>query len=201
MKSLQPWWLMVLLVILAAACGGGNKKKNQANKMQHVTPEKKVTRCLDTIFHEYHFNIFTRGDATMRNLFVSIGSVKDTTRADTVVEKDIKGTVANVTVADLDNDGKPEVYVFTTSSGSDQYGKVYGLVIMDGSAVEINTDAIDSLAEKDYRGRDSFYVSGKELVRTFPAFRGEEDVELKSDSIRMVHYKLIKSGNTYVLKE
>ncbi|RBL91294.1 hypothetical protein DF182_01330 [Chitinophaga flava] len=188
-------------MILAAACGGGNKKKNQENKMQHAMPEKKITFSMDTTFHEYHFSIFTRGDATMRNLYVGIGSVKDTTRADTVVEKDIKGTIANVTVADLDNDGKPEVYVFTTSSGTDQYGKVYGLAILGRRAVEINTDAIDSLAEKDYRGRDSFYVSGKELVRTFPAFRGDEEVELKSDSIRMVRYKLIKSGNTYVLKE
>lgn len=136
----------------------------------------------------------------MRNLFVSIGLVKDTTRADTIVEKDVKGVVSGVAVSDLNGDGQPELYVFSTSAGTDEYGKVYGFAIEKKGVVKINTVALDSLSDKDYKGRDSFYVQGGELVRSYPAMpEGQQDV-LAADTRKTIRYHLVKSGNAYTLK-
>lgn len=201
LASFFLWWMI-------AACNNlSEQKKAQQGRAddtsRHATPAPKEDRAtfkMDTTFRDYRFSVSTRGDATLRNLFVSIGSVKDTTRADTIVEKDVKGFISGVAVADLNGDGQPEVYVFNTSAGTDLYGKVYGFAVEPKGVVKINTAALDSLSGSDYKGRDSFYVQGKELVRTYPALQeGQQDV-LKKDTRKTIRYLLIKSGNAYTLK-
>ncbi|NML38600.1 hypothetical protein HHL17_15435 [Chitinophaga sp. G-6-1-13] len=202
MKYIQYLLTGFCLLLMMTACNNLRKQKKDHGRGPATAPpaENKVNFSMDTVFRDYRFSVFTRGDASMRNLFISIGSVKDTIHADTIVEKDVIGFVSGVTVSDLDGDGQPELYVFSTSAGTDQYGKVYGFAIVPKGAVKINTAALDSLSGNDYKGRDSFYVQGKELVRSYPAMQeGQEDV-LATDTRKTIRYHLVKSGNAYTLK-
>lgn len=202
-KYLLPGFLLLWMI---TACNNPIKEQNRGSNFDSSKPvpvpdNSNATFSMDTTFRDYRFGVFTRGDASLRNLFISIGSVKDTTRADTIVEKDFKGAISDVAVSDLDGDGQPELYVFSISAGTDRYGKVYGFAIQTKGAVKINTDAIDSLLGTDYRGRDSFYIQGKELIRSYPQMKeGEKDVVLTTDHRKTIRYQLVKSGNAYTLK-
>ncbi|MFN5745544.1 MAG: PliI family lysozyme inhibitor of I-type lysozyme [Methylococcaceae bacterium] len=44
----------------------------------------------------------------------------------TVIKREIDGTVTGAEVADLNVDGSPEIYVFVSSAGSDSYGSLVG---------------------------------------------------------------------------
>lgn len=155
---------------------------------------------MDTTYKDYRFSVSTRGDGSLRNLYVGIGTVKDSSRMDTIIEKDVKGNVGGVAIADLNKDNQPELYVFSTSDGTNLNGRVYGLVIQKKGALKINTSDIDSLNAKDYQGRDSFYVQNNELVRTYPAFEEGQQNRLTTDARKTIRYHLVKSGNGYTLK-
>ncbi|NLR68579.1 hypothetical protein HGH92_30025 [Chitinophaga varians] len=196
---------------LAATFTGCNQlteqKANQQDKANDSTrpptpapTENRATFKLDTTFKDYRFSVSTRGDGTLRNLYVGIGNVKDSTRMDTIIEKDVKGNIGGVAVADLDKDGQPEVYVFNISTGTGLNGKVYGLVVQKKGAIKINTGDIDSLNAKDYQGRDSFYIQNNELVRTYPAFGEGQPQALTTDKRKIIRYQLVKIGNGYTLK-
>lgn len=201
--------LFSLAVTAFAACNNlSEQKKVQQDKAddttQAATPasaENRATFSKDTTIGEYRIAVLTRGDATMRNLVIGVGPKKDSTRADTLIEKDIKGNVSNISVADLDNDGHPELYVFSISAGTEMNGKVYGFVIAGKGAVRINTAALDTLQEKDYKGRDSFYINGKDFIRTYPAYREGQPDALTADTRRIIHYQLRKTTNGYLLEQ
>ncbi|MBC9914742.1 hypothetical protein [Chitinophaga varians] len=208
MRYIQYLLTSFFLLWMTSSCNNlSEQKKAQQGRADDssrpATPapaESRATFKMDTTFRDYRFSVTTRGDASLRNLFVSIGSVKDTTRADTIVEKDVKGFISGVVVADLNSDGQPEIYVFSTSAGTDLYGKVYGFAVEPKGVVKINTAVLDSLSGGDYKGRDSFYVQGKELVRAYPAMKeGQQDV-LAKDTRKTIRYHLVKSGNAYTLK-
>ncbi|MBC9929336.1 PliI family lysozyme inhibitor of I-type lysozyme [Chitinophaga qingshengii] len=209
MKGIQYLLPGFLLWMMMACNNLSEQKKVQQNKADDsaraATPAPKAperpTFKMDTTFKNYRFSVTTRGDETLRNLFISIGSVKDTTRADTIVEKDFKGAVSDVAVTDLNGDGQPELYVFSTSAGTNLYGKVYAFAIQPKGVVKINTGALDSLSGKDYKGRDSFYIQGKELIRSYPAMQeGQQDV-LAKDTRKTIRYQLVKTGDAYTLKK
>lgn len=208
LKHVKYWLAYGCLAASFAACNQMTEQRanqqDQANDTTRApTPaptENRPTFKLDTTYKDYRFSISTRGDATLRNLYVGIGTVKDSTRMDTIIEKDIKGNVGRVAIADLDKDGQPEVYVFSTSGGAALNGRVYGLVIQKKGALKINASDIDSLNAKDYQGRDSFYIQQNELVRTYPAFEEGQRNTLKTDARKTIRYKLVKSGDGYTLK-
>ncbi|CAL1517869.1 hypothetical protein [Chitinophaga sp. MM2321] len=185
------------------ACNSGKKKQGDQDTAKASVPvphEDRTSFQQDTVIGDFHITAITRGDATMRNLIIAVNAVKDSTaKADTIMDRDIKGKMKHITVGDLDHDKMPELYCFTTSCGTDAYGKVYAYVINKEGAIRINTMELDTLEEPAYKGRDSFYIKGNTLVRTFPLFREGQANAVTSNDRKTISYGLQKKNNTYVL--
>jgi hypothetical protein len=107
--------------------------------------------------------------------------------------------VSKVLLADLDNNGFDELYIFTTAAGSGSYGKVHGYAsLKDRSLGMVN---MPEPSEKDmakggnfegYEGHDEFDIINNELIRVFP---------VKSDkgTKRTITYKMVPGEAMYQL--
>ncbi|PSL45509.1 hypothetical protein CLV51_104214 [Chitinophaga niastensis] len=153
----------------------------------------------DTTFGDLHITAIARGDASMRNLLIAIGNKKDSTRADTIIERDIKGQLEAVMVGDLDRNGKPELYCYMLSEGTGRYGNIYAYDFSGDKILRISTNAVDTLELPAYRGHDSFYIKNENLVRTFPVYREGAPDALTADTRMIVRYGLQKNDGGFEL--
>ena len=154
---------------------------------------------LDTVYKDYRIAAIARGNGNLRDLVIAIGSVKDTTQADSIIEQDVKGQVKDMMIADLDGNGKPELYFYMLSEGTGKYGKIYAYDLT-GKVARIRTNALDTMERASYRGQDSFYIKGKSLIRTFPMYReGDPDVLTNNNAKKIIKYSLKKNGDTLKL--
>ncbi|MGO4292269.1 hypothetical protein [Chitinophaga sp. RAB17] len=200
---------MILAGFLAAtiflACNSPmqNKKEQAAHDSANAPPKSPDTGELktmqrDTTYGDYRISIITRGNGYMRDLVLAIGSKKDTTAADSITEKDIKGQLKDVMLADLDGNGQPEIYFAMLSEGTGKYGKIYAFDLRRPVS-RINTNSIDTMQQVAYRGQDTFYIKGKNLVRTFPAFREGDPDALTANTKGIILYDLRKEKDTLKL--
>lgn len=173
--------------------------KDSANApVQGVPADESTTTKLDTSYGDYHISAITNGNSSMRDLILAIGSKKDTTKADSTIEKDVKGVLKHMMVADLDGNGQPEIYLQMLSEGTGQFGKIYAFEIAP-RITRINTFSLDTMQQAAYRGQDTFFIKGKTLVRTFPAYKGGQPDALTANTKGMIIYHLQKAGDTLKL--
>lgn len=200
---------MILAAFLAAAvffaCNSPmQSKKEQAEHDSANAPpkapasggNKSVER--DTTYGDYRIAVITHGNGYMRDLTLAVGSKKDTTVADSITEKDVKGQLEDIMVADLDGNGQPEIYLSMLSEGTGHYGKIYAFDL-GKPMVRISAYSIDTMQQVAYRGQDTFYIKGKNLVRTFPAFRESDPDGLTATTKGIILYNLKKEGDTLKL--
>ena len=139
------------------------------------------------------FHISTPNEGSINKLTISIDGLKSKTDPS---EKEIDGTVTGAEVADLNSDGSPEIYVYTTSAGSGSYGNVIGISINKmKSASDIFMPPItdDKKRGIGYMGHDEFAVVEGTLVRRFPIYKAGDTNAKATGGLRQVNYKL-KSG-------
>ncbi|WP_142685361.1 hypothetical protein [Chitinophaga polysaccharea] len=200
-------FISTALIAVVALCGCNSpmqSKEERAAKdsanapVQGVPEEKTESAKFDTTYGDYRISAITTGNSSMRDLMLAIGSKKDSTRADSTIEKDIKGTLKNLMVGDLDGNGKPELYLQTVSEGTGQFGKIYAYDL-SSKPVVINTFSLDTMQQAAYRGQDSFYIKGKTLVRSFPAYREGQPDALTANTRGIIIYHLQKAGDTLKL--
>jgi len=155
-------------------------------------------------FKDHKYAIVSKGDGTGRTLIIADTDLKGDTlkAADSTVIHDVKGKLGKTAVEDLDNDSHPEIYLFTYGEGTELTGSVYGVTYAGGKAVRIFSGDIDNVSGlKGYRGRDSFYIQQRQIVRSYPVY-AETDPESKpSGGRKTIKYTLIKQGNSYRLRE
>jgi len=192
MKLERHYWALLLLT--AAGCNQLAQKDSEVKRgINEPTPseqiatresekrQESVTKVVKS--GDLRFTVRSDGDATLRGLKVATVNMKgDTTKVDTTDIPDIKGYLKDVAVADLNKDGFPELYCFTTSKGGDMSGSVYAFTYLKDKAVSIDSRSINEQSEK----ADSFYVKAPYLMRTFA------DSSLK--------YTLLKHDNKFELK-
>ena len=120
-----------------------------------------------------------------------------------VMKQKIDGFVTGAEVADLNNDGSPEVYVYVTSYGSGSYG----------SLVAYSANNKKSLSEiyfaplKDdkknfvgYMGHDEFTVVENSFVRRFPIYKKDDSNANPTGGTRQLQYKLLPGEATWQLR-
>ena len=153
-------------------------------------------------YNNYKYAIVSKGDGSGRSITIADTDTKiDSLKADSTTIHDVKGILQQAAIDDLDNDKNPEIYLFTYSDGTEHTGSVYGITYINNKGVRIFSGDVDDPELKGYRGRDSFYIQQKHIVRTYPVY-GETDIDSKpTGGKRTVKYKLTKQGNGYMLKE
>ena len=114
------------------------------------------------------------------------------------------GIVTGARVADLDGNGHPELYIFTTSAGSGSYGTVIGYASNQGkslSAIFLPPLDQDKAASVGYRGHDRFDVTANRLVRHFPVYRETDTNALPtSGRVRELRYRLVQGEAGWILR-
>jgi hypothetical protein len=153
-------------------------------------------------FKDHRYAIVSRGDGTGRSITIADSDLKgDSSKADSTVIRDVKGMLQRTTIEDLDNDKNPEIYLFTASSGTEATGSVYGVTYINNKAFRIFSGDVEAPDQKGYRGRDSFYIQQRQIVRTYPVYSDSDPNSKPSGGKRTIRYMLTKQPNGYMLKE
>jgi len=110
---------------------------------------------------------------------------------DAPVTQPVEGAVSKVEIADLDGDGAPEVFVYTTSPGSGSYGRAYA---WSTNGKKVMTDIfITPPGKKDlsgYMGHDEFAVIESSFARRFPVYKKGDPNSTPTGGWRQFQYKL-----------
>ncbi|MEZ5503430.1 MAG: PliI family lysozyme inhibitor of I-type lysozyme [Halioglobus sp.] len=112
---------------------------------------------------------------------------------DQVLQREADGIVTGAEVADLDGDGSPELYIYTTSAGSGSYGNLIGYAVNNGKSLsDIYLPPLEAGddAAIGYSGHDEFAVVGTTLVRRFPLYRVGDTNAAPGGGTRQLQYTL-----------
>lgn len=142
-------------------------------------------------------------ELSMKGIRFEIYSVDHTLRIQPVglmednrkVVSEIDGTVTGAEIGDLNNDGFPEIYVFTTSDGSGSYGNVVGYAVNNGKSIsEIYIPPITDSEEasEGYMGHDKFSIKDNLLVRSFPVYNKNDTNANPTGGTKIINYQLLK---------
>jgi hypothetical protein len=120
---------------------------------------------------------------------------------DAPLTQPVEGAVSKVEIADLDGDGAPEVFVYTTSPGSGSYGKAYA---WSTNGKKVLTEIfITPPGEKElsgYMGHDEFAVIESSFARRFPIYKKGDLNSSPTDGWRQFQYKLVAGEAGWVLR-
>ena len=177
--------------------------------------------CLTTVLSVFGLSAQSAGNAgfdqtlslqgvSFRVSSANVGSVnrlriepKGLKRDNTVIEREIDGTVTMAEVADLNVDGSPEIYVYVSSAGSGSYGSLVAYAANKRQSLsEIFLPALqdDANASKGYLGHDEFRIVESTLVRRFPLYRDKDNNARPSGGTRQIQYKLKAGEAGWVLR-
>lgn len=120
-----------------------------------------------------------------------------------VIKKEIDGTVTGAEVADLNGDGSPEIYVYINSAGSGSYGSLISYSSNNNKSLSeiylppLTDDGKNSIG---YMGHDEFAVIGDNLIRRFPLYRADDCNANPTGGSRQLQYKLIPGEASWKLQ-
>ena len=120
-----------------------------------------------------------------------------------VIKQKIDGMVTGAEIADLNNDGSPEIYIYVTSSGSGAYGTLVAYSANSKASLsEIYLPPLEQnkKASKGYMGHDDFAIVGHTLVRRFPVYRDNDPNCCPTGGKRKLEYNLVPGEVMWQLK-
>ncbi len=120
-----------------------------------------------------------------------------------VIKQTIDGMVTGAEIADLNNDGSPEIYIYVTSAGSGSYGSLVAYSANNKASLsEIYLPPLEQnkKAAKGYMGHDDFAIVGHTLVRSFPIYRDNDPNCCPTGGKRQLEYKLVPGEATWQLQ-
>jgi len=120
---------------------------------------------------------------------------------DAPLTQPVEGEVSKVEIADLDGDGSPELFLYTTSPGSGSYGKAYAWST-NGKKVltEIFIKPLENKDLSGYMGHDEFAVIESSFARRFPVYKKGDPNSTPTGGWRQFQYKLKPGEAGWVLQ-
>ncbi|UVK89186.1 hypothetical protein LOY52_03730 [Pseudomonas sp. B21-051] len=122
----------------------------------------------------------------------------------TVIIKALSGEVVRAEVADLNNDGSPELYVFTRSPGRGMPGELIAYSANKKKSLsEIYLPPVSDNPKtaEGYQGEDSFSVVENTLVQRFPVYDSADAGAGRTGKMRQVQYTLVAGEAGWILRE
>lgn len=111
-----------------------------------------------------------------------------------VIEKKIDAPVMKAEATDLNQDGYPEIVVFTQSVGSGSYGDVVAYSSNNGKSwTEASFPELSEKLSQGYMGHDSFAIKGNQLVREFKLYLDGDTNANPTGKTRQITYRLVDS--------
>jgi len=107
---------------------------------------------------------------------------------------DADGTVSDVKIDDINNDGFPEIYISVISAGSGGYGSLIAYASNKNKSITpITLPELTKKQMKGYMGRDEFAPVESVFVRRFPVYKDGDTNAKPTGKTRQIQYEL-KSG-------
>lgn len=119
------------------------------------------------------------------------------------VTVEVDGTVTGAEVADLNNDGSPEIYVYATSAGSGSYGSLVAYATNNRKSmtpIYLPPLTENPEASEGYMGHDEFAVVESILAQRFPVYAEGDTNANPTGGTRQVQYKLEAGEAGWVLR-
>lgn len=111
----------------------------------------------------------------------------------------LEGPVVRAETADLDGNRFPELYIYTLSTGSGSFGRVYAWQFFSEQLAEIRLAADWGKPSAGYMGHDSLWVDKQSLYRRYPVYRPGDANALPTGGLTTRRYTLKPTGDTYTL--
>lgn len=197
MKLLTSVWpLGAAALVLLGSCDSARNTTDTSSST--ATVETTVTTPGDVAFSrdltqgEYRFQIQSNTLDNGQQLTIK------TRRGDALVmdpvRLNVQGNVTDAVMGDLNGNGNPELYVFT-SGGSMGMGGVeaYEFVNKSFRPIQALPKLSNDLAT-GYRGEDKYEIRGNRLVRTYPVYTGTDASATATGQSQSVEYQLNAEG-------
>lgn len=126
--------------------------------------------------------------------------------ADTILFDEIE-RVDTIMIADIDNNGDEELYIFTRGFSDGAFDHVFGVTsVGDEYYSEIlfppfsPEDFLPGGTFEGYNGKDVYRIKDNVLERTFPVHRAGDTYENPELGFRTVYYSIEKNSSGYYYK-
>ncbi|MCF6406424.1 hypothetical protein L3C95_26245 [Chitinophaga filiformis] len=142
-------------------------------------------------YKQYSFSVNSKGQGALRKLTIT---GKEGSNEMATVNAPMEGTIYYASTADLNKDGRPEVYCFTRGVDSAGYSKVYAYAYDSKTGKQINFPDLSPTQRQEYKGHDSIYIDNEYIVRSFST----DDSKSPSDR-KMIRYVLRPVDTAFTL--
>ena len=205
------------LIILLCACSNQSVDSNTAQDIpaQNTAPvsvdsntpvEQTQTEATSSEFNKelslqnVQFHVKATNNGSINQLSITPSGLEI---SNDEIKKEIDGSVTGVEVADLNNDGSPEIYVFINSAGSGSYGSLvaYSVNNMKSmSEIYLPPIADDPINSKGYMGHDEFAIIENTFAQRFPLYNEGDTNANPTGKMRQLSYKLKQGEASWILK-
>ncbi|MDQ3019560.1 MAG: hypothetical protein M3R36_03175 [Bacteroidota bacterium] len=117
-----------------------------------------------------------------------------------------KDPMTTAMLADLDKNGFEELYIITKTGDTEYFMNVIGVASPDDQSLkEIKIQEIAAADMENtgkfsgYKGMDSVYISGSNIIREFPVYKGGDSMSNPTGGKRKIIYTLKPAGDSYQL--
>jgi hypothetical protein len=110
----------------------------------------------------------------------------------------IRGRIIRSEIDDLNNDGFPDLMIYTVIGARTWYGNAYAIMSLSNKSftpVGLPDVQLDAKSKEGYRGHDEFFLLEGKLMRKFPIYK-PEDKDIPTGGRRVMQYELTGSEDT-----
>jgi hypothetical protein len=165
-------------------------------------PKPKVIQAFDKSFNllGIGFQLISSNNGSINTLQLTPSGLEID---NSVIEKEIDGTVTNAEIADLNGDGSPEIYIYINSAGSGSYGDVIAYSANNKkslSPIYLPSLMDDKANSHGYMGHDEFTVRENCLARRFPVYKSGDKNSKPTGGFRQLQYQLVSGEASWQLQ-
>lgn len=196
-------FIYLLVVITTGLCspGYGSSAKPLSEPYPHTSSKSKpgrmpgIARYDKTLrFNVYSFSVSADDTASVRQMTIKAYRGKLLL---TNFKVQLNGTVTNAEVADLDKNGFPELYIYSTNENS--LGRVHAWQFLAERKAAITPVNWPLATDKAYMGQDSLWVDRASLCRKYPAYQVVKGKKVATGYTHWVRYRLRPVGSSFAL--